>query len=127
MNGSLGARIAASPGFRAFVAILGSRIRNGRTIDAQRMLQDIGFPGALGHEVIDGWPSADAPRGKVVPLLRAGISLPAIEGLWLGSFVDDIRNYDWPMLLVRATSRAAAAANADSDSGSAAPDPKRGA
>lgn len=110
MNGSLGARIAASPGFRAFVSLLGQRIRAGRSIDAQRMLDAIGAPGKVGHEVIEGWPSSTEPRGQVAALLRAGVPFPAIEALWLGSYIDDLRNYDWTNLLKRAATKAAEAA-----------------
>lgn len=106
MSGSLGARIDASPGFRAFASILGQRIRAGRSIDAHRMLDAIGAPGAVGNEIIDGWPSATDPRGKAGSLLRAGIPLPAVEALWLASFIDDLRNYDWPAMLVRAAKAA---------------------
>ena len=99
-NPGLRARVHRNPGFIAFSSLLGQRIQSGNSVDAFRMLTDLGAPPALAHKIVDGWPAqwSLAPIG----LLDAG-------ALRLATMIDDISLYDWPMLLNRAVRAAARA------------------
>jgi len=89
------------PGFMAFSRIIGLRIANGQSLDAFRMLADIGAPPELAHRIVEGWPLLDAQRR--VPQL---LSLQEEAALRLSFFVPNLDSYDWVALLRRAAGNA---------------------
>lgn len=92
------------PGFLAFSRILGTRIANGKTLDAFRMLEDIGAAGSIANKIVEGWPVREEQRRA--PQL---LTLDQEAAVRLSFFVPGLERYPWPALLVRAVGAAEAA------------------
>lgn len=110
--GSLRARFRSAvrnQGFRAFVSLVGNRHQAGASLDAFRMLVEVGAPPATAHAVLEGWPpSSAAPHelpsdlGQVDPRDR-----PVV---WLAHHLTESPDaHDWPKLIARAVRVASAA------------------
>lgn len=91
-------RVREHPGFVAFARILGLRIRDGRSLDAFRMLDEIGAPGAIAHRIVEGWPTAEERR-KTPP---ETMTLEEEAAVRLSFFIAELEQHDWPRLLTRA-------------------------
>lgn len=89
-------RIRSSPGFLAFSRILGERIEGGRTVEALRMLTDLGADPALAHQIIEGWVREDTRR-----LGHLGVSKHLEAAIRFAHFIDNVARYNWPELLSR--------------------------
>lgn len=92
------------PGFLAFSRILGLRIASGRTLDAFRMLENIGAAGAIANKIVEGWPVRDEQRRA--PQL---LTIDQEAAVRLSFFVPRLERYPWPALLARAVGAAEAA------------------
>lgn len=90
--------VRSAPAFRAFAAVLGERIQRGASLDALRMLAEIGASATIGNDIIEGWPR----RGQPHDLDQAGMKHGEIAALWLACHIGEVSSYDWNKLLTRA-------------------------
>ncbi len=87
--------VSACPGFLAFARIVGLRIQNGCTLDAYRMLLEVGAPPELAHKIVEGWPTPKtAELAELMPL-------PAEAAVRLSFFIPEYATAPWPELLSR--------------------------
>lgn len=127
VNAGMIQRVVANVPFRVFAGVVGKRIRDGQSIDALRMLEGIGATGAIAHEIVEGWPH----EGNVTPqarrLVNAGVPIGVVAACRLACFVDDLRNYDWPKMLLLGAVKAARGRSSDSAQVADAGEPTKGA
>lgn len=106
---TIGERIArlktvrSNPGFLAFARILGLRIADGRTLDAFRMLCDVGAPPEIAHKIVEGWTTPDTAK------LHAIVPASVEAAVRLSFFIPAYETAPWPELLARAVRVAEAA------------------
>jgi hypothetical protein len=93
------ANVRARPAFRAFSSLIGSRIENGRALEALRMLVAVGASPEVAHDIVDGWPEDGTRR-------LPGLVLGEEAACWLACFAGDLAASNWPNVLVHATERA---------------------
>lgn len=91
-------RVRRHPGFVAFCRLVGMRIRDGRSLDAFRMLEEIGAPGDIAHKIVEGWPVREEQRRT--PAER--MTLEEEAAVRLSLFIPEVETADWPMLTTRA-------------------------
>lgn len=78
--------------FLLMVDALHERIAGGRSLDAFRMLLEIGAPARVAHEIVDRWPMECEPPFR---------SLRIMAACRVGLFVLRVEEHDWTALLSR--------------------------
>lgn len=94
--------VRSRPDFLAFARILGLRIAAGRSLDAYRMLVDIGSPPGTAHGIVEGWPVEQTQRRTPAGIL----TLPEEAACRLCLFIHDFEDHDWAALLTRSVKAA---------------------
>lgn len=85
--------VLSNPGFIAFCAIIGLRIRSGRAADAFAMLVRIGAPPNVAHGIIEQWPKDGL---KVYRVGGLDITSDQAAACWLAQNMGDrIDIHNW--------------------------------
>jgi len=102
--------VNSCPGFLAFARIVGLRIQNGRTLDAFRMLREIGATPEIAHKIVDGW--ITPATAELLPLMS-----PEREAaVRLSFYIPEFASAPWAELLSRAVRIAEAARSEEGSS-----------